>query len=271
MKCRLHVVNSAWHHLAIDDKQLRAQTYSESYRADYGFEATMVRARQHSTLELMPSNDNLIVVEVGCGTDLIVERATLTHDFKRWVIVEPSPAFAGAARDRVAHDTRVQVIERFFEEATAEILVACGRAPDLVLCSSVLHEVPDPHSLLVVAAELLGGEGQLIVNVPNAQSLHRRLAVAMGLIRDSTELSPRNEQLGQPRVLDASALAALLHEAGFQITASGGYFLKPFTHAQMAALPFLDSELIAGLDRLGTELPDLASEIYAVARRGRDG
>jgi 2-polyprenyl-3-methyl-5-hydroxy-6-metoxy-1,4-benzoquinol methylase len=182
----------AWHHAGIDDKRLRAQTYSESYRADYGFEATMVRVRQDSTLRALPSVDDLVVVEVGCGTDLLVERAMSSHGFETWVIVEPSAVFAGAARERVAHDTRVQVIEAFFEEAGSEIVASCGRLPDVVILASVLHEVDDPGALLNVAANLLDPGGQIIVNVPNARSLHRRLAVAMGLITAPHELSARN-------------------------------------------------------------------------------
>jgi SAM-dependent methyltransferase len=256
----------AWQHSDIDDKLLRVQTYGESYRAEYGFEATMVRVRQDSVLRLLPTGDDLVIAEVGCGTDLLVERASQTHEFARWVIVEPNPEFAEAARDRIMHDTRVHVIEAFFEDAAAETRVACGGPADVVICSSVLHEVREPQSLLGVAGQVLAANGQLIVNVPNAQSLHRRLAVAMGLIADPAALTKRNALLGQPRVLDSTTLADLLTIAGFSLEASGGYFVKPFTHDQMADIPFLDDSIIAGLDRLGGELPDLASEIYAVAR-----
>jgi SAM-dependent methyltransferase len=229
----------------------------------------MVRVRQDSMLRLLPSGDELAVVEVGCGADLLVERAAQTHEFARWVIVEPNADFAAAARDQIGHDTRVQVVEAFFEDAAAETRVACGGSADVVICSGVLHEVSDPDALLRAAAGLLAADGQLIVNVPNAGSLHRRLALAMGLIADTAELSDRNARLGQPRVLDAAGLASLLVKAGFRVETSGGYLIKPFTHTQMAAIPFLDDSIVAGLDRLGGELPDLASEIYAVARVAR--
>lgn len=270
MKQRRHLRGSAWQHGAIDEKQRRAQAYSESYRATYGFEAVMVRVRQDSVLDLLPRVADLVVVEAGCGTDLLVERAIPAHDFSRWVIVEPSAAFATAARERTGHDTRVHVVEAFFEDAAPDIMTAAGRAPDVVICSSLLQEVPDPPGLLLAAAELLHRDGALIVNVPNAGSMHRRLAVGMGILADTWELSARNVDLGQPRVLDAALLASLLTAAGFRVIDSGGYFVKPFTHLQMAEIPFLDDTLINGLNRLGAELPDLASEIYAVARPDRD-
>jgi 2-polyprenyl-3-methyl-5-hydroxy-6-metoxy-1,4-benzoquinol methylase len=262
-------IASTWHHAAIDEKQLRAQTYTNAYQADYTFEAVMVRVRQRATIALLPIRPDLVVVEVGCGMDLLVERAARERAFERWVIVEPSVSFAATARERMAHESRVHVVEGFFEEAGEEIRTECGRSPDVVVCSSVLHEVDDPAALLTQARQLLEPSGRLIVNVPNAQSIHRRLAVAMGLTDSAADLSERNHQLGQPRVFDAVGLASLLVATGFRVTESGGYFFKPFTHAQMADLGFLDATMVAGLEQLGTEFPELASEIYAVGRPDR--
>jgi hypothetical protein len=94
----------------------------------------------------------------------------------------------------------------------------------------------------------------------------------MNLVSDTHQRSERNESLGQPRVFDRASLEAMITEAGFSVAQGGGYFIKPFTHAQMAALPFLEQRLIEGLNRLGGELPELASEIYCVAipAGGRD-
>jgi hypothetical protein len=54
--------------------------------------------------------------------------------------------------------------------------------------------------------------------------------------------------------------------AGFEIEGSGGIMLKPFTHAQMESLPFTTPSLLSGLELLGSELPDLAAEVYVEAR-----
>ena len=44
------------------------------------------------------------------------------------------------------------------------------------------------------------------------------------------------------------------------------YFVKPFTHSQMEKIASdLGSEVLDGLYRLGQEIPDLASEIFAEA------
>jgi 2-polyprenyl-3-methyl-5-hydroxy-6-metoxy-1,4-benzoquinol methylase len=162
----------------------------------------------------------------------------------------------------------VAVVESFLEDAVDQVVRECGGRADVVICSSLLHEVSDTTQFLSACRELLGADGRLYVDVPNARSLHRRLARAMGLITDEAELSGRNRALGQGRVFDAESLHAELAMAGFRVLEEGGYFLKPFTSAQMAGLSFLDPRMTDGLCEMGRELPALAAEIFCVAEPG---
>jgi len=41
---------NAWHHAAIDDKQLRVGSPGAAVRADHGFEHTMVQDRRHARI-----------------------------------------------------------------------------------------------------------------------------------------------------------------------------------------------------------------------------
>jgi hypothetical protein len=64
------------------------------------------------------------------------------------------------------------------------------------------------------------------------------------------------------------SLAAVCESFGFAVVDRGSYFVKPFTHSQMARLHsngFLDSSMLDGLFRLTRHLPDLGSEIYVNA------
>jgi hypothetical protein len=106
--------------------------------------------------------------------------------------------------------------------------------------------------------------------VSNAYSLHRRLAAESGLIDDVHDLSERNRDLAQYRVFDLDSLRAVVTAAGFAPHEAGGICLKPFTNAQMAqVLPLLPTDVLRGLERLGRQLPELASEIYVNARIAR--
>lgn len=248
--------------------------YARAYSENYGFERVMVSTRRRPIVAWLNRHRPKSVVEVGCGSDLLVEAADVAGvPFSTWIIVEPSEEFVRIAADRTTHDSRlhsrVHVVHDFIEQAVERVEELCPDKADAVVCSSVLHEIPEPLQMLHAIREVMRPSGsRLHVNVPNARSLHRRLARAMGLIPDERTMSNRNIELGQFGVLDADALSGLVLDAGFEIEATGGIMLKPFTHAQMEALPFGTPELLDGLEILGSELPELAAEVYVEARMG---
>ena len=109
----------------------------------------------------------------------------------------------------------------------------------------------------------------LHLSVPNAHSLHRLLAVAMGLIDSPKALSLTQLTMQQRSTYDSQTLHAELNRAGFQVTDSGSLFVKPFTHAQMQQLVdqgFMTPAMLDGLDRLAVIEPNLGSEIWVNAR-----
>jgi SAM-dependent methyltransferase len=252
------------------DKVERITRYASVYEADYGFEAELVAARQRTVLDQLGRWCPRVVVEAGCGGDLLCIRAEKEGiPFDRWVVVEPSPRFAAVAEAHAATSrSRVVVVRSFLEEAAEDIAAACRGRADVVICSSLLHEVADPNGFLGAAARLLSGHGRVYVDVPNSRSLHRRLARAMGLIADEGELSARNRAFEQDRVYDAVSLRDEVERAGLRVLEEGGHFLKPFTHGQMEELAFFDDRMAEGLRILGRELPELAAEVFCVASPG---
>jgi SAM-dependent methyltransferase len=245
-------------------KHERIAQYEGRYMADYGFEAVMVAARQRLVLEILRATSPRVVLEVGCGIDMLGARAHQAGlPVEQWIIVEPSERFCEAARALKMGKTRVDVIQGFLEDETEAIRQRCVRPPDFIICSGMLNEIERPEGVLLAAKRLLGSPGVVHVNVPNAQSLHRKLAKAMGLIENEKQMTERNRQLAQYRVYDFDSLIALAGASGFRVIEKGGYFIKPFTHAQMESIPGVLSEAVLdGLWQLGREMPELASEIY---------
>lgn len=246
------------------EKRRRIAKYEKRYLADYGFESVMVAARQRLLLELLRRIRPRVVLEIGCGIDMLAARVAKARlPLEQWVIVEPAQRFFNAARSLRMGKTRVEVVRGFLEDATEEIRERCARAPDFIVCSGLLNEVERPEGILRSARSLLGTRGIMHVNVPNAYSLHRRLARAMGIIDTEKQLTARNRNLAQYRVFDMDTLTKLVERAGFRVVEKGGYFLKPFTHAQMESLSsMLSRRMLDGLWRLGREVPEFASEIY---------
>ena len=238
--------------------------YEKAYLSDYGFEKEMVRYRQQLVIERMLQKKPQTVVEIGCGFDLLFPLYRKRGgDWKNWVIVEPAREFVQRAND--AAESGVQVIHSTFEAAAEKIAKTTDNI-DMIICSGLLHEVSDAHALLVAIQCVMDSETIVHINVPNADSFHRRLAVSMGLIDDGHQFSARNEALQQSRVYDINTLAQDLENAGLSIVETGGYLIKPFTHDQMEKIiPVLGHPVLDGLNELGKSLPSLASEIFAEA------
>lgn len=242
--------------------------YADAYQQDYDFEQHMVAARHQSVGEAINTAKPSSIIEVGCGKALLIDAVnkhydeTLSVSDIDWHIVEPADSFVSYACQQMARYPKLTVHQSMFENWQPPEAFQV----DMVVISSLLHEVEKPEALLKQAKRYLKPEGLLVVNVPNANSLHRQLAVALGLIPKQDELTARNLQLHQQRIFDASSLQQLIKAEGLIVKETGGYMLKPFTHKQMAGcLPLLPDNALEGLNRLGQRYPELASEIYCIA------
>ena len=233
---------------------------------DYGFEKVMVWARKKYIESLIREFRPASVVEVGCGFHQLFTQVADVASIRRWTIIEPADLFAGVAQAQLRDDPRVDVIQGFVECALSEAKI---KNVDLCICSGLLHEVEHPEQILEATAKCLAPHGVLHVNVPNAHSFHRQLAVEMGVIESPYQPSDRNRALSQFHVFDATFLRELVEAAGLEVTEMGGYLVKPFTHTQMEkVVEAVGEEVLEGLWHLGTKYPELASEIYLNARRG---
>ncbi len=249
------------------DKETRIAQYQANYFNQYGFEAEMVKYRRKLVMERLAVHKPRTVVEVGCGSELLYQHyAQAAGQVECWIVVEPGQEFYEVAASSGLPD--LVAIQAFFEDATRQIRDHLPAPPEMIIISSVLHEVANPHKLINAAKSLMDQRSVLHVNVPNASSFHRLLARSMGLIGDVRQLSARNQHLLQHRVYDTHSLRADIEAAGLRPVAEGGYFVKPFTHAQMERIADqLGDAVLDGLYALGKERPDLASEIYLEARR----
>jgi 2-polyprenyl-3-methyl-5-hydroxy-6-metoxy-1,4-benzoquinol methylase len=134
---------------------------------------------------------------------------------------------------------------------------------DHVVATNVLHEQDDPDAFLADCARL-AGPGLVHLAVPNPRSLHRLVAVEMGLIPALTELSDNSRGLGHRGHLFREEVEAMARAQGLRTVAADGVFLKPLPNADLARL---DPDVLAGLARAGRHLPDHAAFYYLRLRR----
>lgn len=200
------------------------------------------------------------VVEIGCGESSIFEY----KKFQDQTIIEPIGEFLKRLGQRIEIEN-ISVINSMVED------VETDEKFDLVVASCVLHEVEQQDAFIMKLKGFLKDTGYLYIDVPNALSLHRHLAVETGYIPSVYEKTSTQKNMQQNNtVFDGRSLNTFLNLHGLKVTQSGGYFLKPFHHQKMLDL-FDTGQLteieLDGLYEIGKNHENLASEIYALCQK----
>jgi 2-polyprenyl-3-methyl-5-hydroxy-6-metoxy-1,4-benzoquinol methylase len=234
-----------------EPEQVRLDRVADWYTAR-GFEGRMVRA---SAAAVLAHSAGRSALEVGAAEGNVT--AQLATRFERIVVVEPADVYADAVLARGLPG--VDVVRTLVEDFRTD------ERFDTVVLSHVLEHVDSPGDVLRSCASLLAPGGRLVVVVPNAGSLHRRLGVRMGMLDDVHELTPADLAIGHRRVYDPQTLQADLRAAGLAVEHFEGHFCKPLANSQIDALSEAAQDALL---QLGGELPaEFASEIMAVCRR----
>jgi len=239
--------------------------YAEQYVHHPGFEAQMVCIRRRKVLETLAGLPHARILEIGCGTDSLFNHLT---DFESFVIVEPIESFVQTALGHAQGDPRISVLQGFLESQSEQLR---SHAFDVVIASSVLHEVEEPTIFLKSLNSICSKQTIAHLNVPNPLSLHRLLAVEMGLIEEPFTPSDLARTFQRTSSFDLSSLKELVQSCHFKVLSEGSYFLKPFSNQQM--LQLVDHEIVPEtfLDALYTvvenRLPELGAEIFVNVRK----
>lgn len=126
---------------------------------------------------------------------------------------------------------------------------------DVILASHVLEHVEDPVRLLKHLRKFLHDDGRIVGIVPNSESYHRRLGLAMGLQETLDQLSERDYLVGHQRVYNLARLDEDVQKSGMRIETHRGFFLKVLANSQMI---HLGEDVLKGLlkisDQLATEV-----------------
>jgi 2-polyprenyl-3-methyl-5-hydroxy-6-metoxy-1,4-benzoquinol methylase len=195
------------------------------------------------------------VFELGYGEGTIT--GPLIDNGFQVEIVEGSAMLCKAARDRFG--ATVQIHESLFEKFTPP------QPYDAALALHILEHVDDPRRVIRLLASWMAPGGRVVAAVPNAQSIHRKLAVMIGLQPTINHLSPRDHMVGHQRVYTLDELVADFVAAGLEVELCFGYFLKVVPNSMMKEW---SPDLLKALTLISEELPpNLLANIGVVARR----
>lgn len=191
----------------------RSTVYSDynTILGEYQAKAVLEHARGDSLLD-MPCGD-------GTLTEMLVPA------FSRVVGLDASSKHLAHARERLP--------ECEFHEGLIEEFETDERFSTIAMIN-VLEHVADPVEVLKKAAGLLADDGVLLVHVPNALAINRRLAVLMGTLTECEELSPFDIHVaGHRRSYSLTTLQEDVAEAGLKVVATGGVFYKMMSTPQI--------------------------------------
>lgn len=189
------------------------------------------------------------ILQLGYGEGILA--AALISQDANMDIIEGSSILAEHAKEKLPNN--VFVHNQLFEEFLPTKLYDC------IVATNILEHVDDPIEILGLMYQWLSPAGVAIVTVPNAESLHRRLAVEMKIQKSIYTLSERDHIVGHQRVYDMSSLVDQVQRAGFKIRERRGFVLKVLANAQQNSMneeiikafhtvsPLLEPEILANI------------------------
>ncbi len=228
----------------------RLANVARRFSTDIGFNSTLIELRYRTLRKYFRGETCLeLGSSDGKGTQHLLDY------FDRVVAVDGSRKFTEDLKGRFP-SKNLEVIRSLFEEyQTTEKF-------DVIVLAHVLEHVKHPVAVLRCAKRWLKRSGVLLVDVPNANSIHRLVGVKMGLLKSITSLNEGDIRIGHRRVYTISALEQDIQTAGLRVKKIGGVFLKPVSNTQIEKT--WSPEMVEGFYELGQDIPELASEIYAV-------
>ena len=184
------------------------------------------------------------VLELGCGdgdwTLRMIELFGEAH------VVDASTKLLNHVAQ--ANGNKVTIYNSLFEDFTPPHDLRFNT----IVATHVLEHVDDPIHVLRRCRQWLAADGTVLIIVPNATSIHRQLAVKMGIQETVYDFSPRDREVGHQRVYDLPALRNDVAQAGYQILVERGLFLKVLPNAMMTEF---SNSLLEALADISEDLP----------------
>ena len=163
------------------------------------------------------------LLDAPCGDGILT--AYLSPRFDRVVGIDASSTHLELARQNLP---RAEYHEVLIEDYQT------NERFDTITMLNILEHVENPVSVLRRAAGWLSQSGILLVHVPNAQAINRKLAVLMGTLTECGELSPFDiNVVGHRRSYTLQSLCRDVEAAGLRVQETGGVFYKMLSTPQM--------------------------------------
>jgi|LakMenE01Jun11ns_1017448.scaffolds.fasta_scaffold9910173_3 2-polyprenyl-3-methyl-5-hydroxy-6-metoxy-1,4-benzoquinol methylase len=195
------------------------------------------------------------VLEMGIGESNITK--ILIRQKKNIDIVEGSKKLIENAR--LKYKNKINFHHSLFEDFIPK------KKYDLILATNILEHVKNPNLILKLLHKWCSKNTFVAITVPNSESIHRRLAVHMGLQKRQDSLSPRDLIVGHQRVYSSKKITKQIKKNHFRILKKAGFLLKILSNEQLLKL---NKNLTEALYKISDDLsPELMADLAFIVKK----
>lgn len=211
------------------------------------------------TIKAMKLGVGKTILDIGCGigqfTPMFLEK------FDRVVGLDPSEEYLQVAKKAGSH---VEYVVGWGESFKLD------EKFDTITMNMLLEHVDDPIVLLKNCKKHLKKGGRILVQVPNANSVTRRLGVLMGIIDSINHISDKErDYYGHQRVYTLATLEEDCKNAGLKVVEKGGFLFKPLPNEILLKICQEQGDewrdkFIDALIKFGEDRPEDCANLYIV-------
>lgn len=230
------------------------------------FERTLEIFRKRKLLEIIEheTTAGLSLLEVGPGLNPIFPNL---KNFSSTVVLEPLTSINEQLLKAYSNENQISISKLLLEDY---IKKNPDMKFDVVILSSVLHEIRNPRKILLDIHSVLSSNGILLVVVPNNKSIHRLIGENKGLVKSLTDLTETEVLMQQFSSYSPETLSNIFSETGFSSSEIITSFVKPLPHAKMQEAidsGLLNETALEFLYNLSEHLQGFGCEIFGLARK----
>lgn len=222
---------------------------AEFYETETKFDKKLIEYRYLTVKKYLKGSSCL---ELGPGSGVMT--GLLQHDFEKMLVVDGSQSVL----NNIPQSDKVETSLCLFEELKLDITF------DTIVIEHVLEHLEDPIKLLTTVKQWMHKETILCLGVPNANSIHRLVAVEMGSLQSIKTLNARDLRFGHQRVYDEKEFHDHIKLAGLSIIEAGGVFLKPLSNGQINE--GWTEDMWDGFYEAGKKFSKNCAELYAICK-----
>lgn len=211
------------------------------------------------TVKAMELGRGKSLLDIGCGVGQFTPM--FLKKFKRVVGLDPSEEFLKEARKA---NTKVEYLVGWGEKFKLK------EKFDTISMNMLLEHVDSPVELLKNCRRHLAKGGVILAQVPNSNSVARRLGVLMGIIDSIDHISDKERNyFGHQRTYTLTSLKKDVKKAGLKVIKIGGILYKPLPNEMLGKIcqekgNDWTEKFLSALLKFGEDRPEDCADLYVV-------